>query len=227
MLLAPFRFGSCQPYDGPEMCNAYYTVGTDYVYIPELRGKEQSQISNELDSALPDSTLALASEECQEKVLRVVCRYYFTPCGTETNTTVPVSVCPEECTSVSSSCPKLWDFMKNTLIEETDLQFIDCDNPSAVLQPLPHCCAGLAMSDCKLSAVKGIVCIGSKSMLLLMLYNFIYSHHNQLLRGQHVGSCHRGVRLMSGRCIGYLHCCGRLCGGYYEAKESSCPAIPT
>ncbi len=139
----------CQPYESTELCNAFFNKSTDYVYIPKLRGLTQAQMGKQLDSALPRSVLSMASDDCRDKVAKVLCNYYFTPCGTQDSQTAPVSVCPEECAYVALTCPEVWKLIRDTLTGETDLKVLECSNPSAILQPLLHCCGGFGNVDCE------------------------------------------------------------------------------
>ena len=49
-----------------------------------------------------------------------------------------MSVCAEECRTVQTECPDLWDSLGSSALGGFD--FADCSTVGRVLEPLPHCC---------------------------------------------------------------------------------------
>ena len=51
----------------------------------------------------------------------------------------PWVICQEECAHVQSKCQETWQTAEAALFP---FLFINCDNTSQLLFPLPHCCTG-------------------------------------------------------------------------------------
>ena len=135
----PCRFGVCEPYrGGAEICNGVLSSGVDYVFISKSHGSQEN-ISQFL-ATIPHSLLI--DDYCREQVYKIVCNYYFIPCGSDGSELPPSSICPEECSMIESTCPVEWDALKLSL---RDHAFIDCNDTSALLFPLPNCCTGVGI----------------------------------------------------------------------------------
>ena len=136
------RFGFCERYEGRfELCNDFFDAADDFVYVTQER-MSQMEIANEL--SMIESALSLASASCQELVLRVVCHYYFIPCGRNGTQFPPTSICSEECSFVQSNCLSVFNAIE-VILDDTGMDFIDCTNPASVLNPLPSCCTGVGV----------------------------------------------------------------------------------
>ena len=112
----------------------------DHVYITKSHGT-QSNISTILNSKIQRSHEAFAThdKDCVDQVFRVMCRYYLSPCGNFTHPLPPSSICQEECSQVQSQCQETWQTAKTLL---SPYPFINCDDTSELLFPLPNCCTG-------------------------------------------------------------------------------------
>ena len=135
------RFGECEPYTvGIKVCDGVLRPAYDYIYILKSF-KSQSNISIILNNMIQRSheAFAIHDKDCVDQVFRVVCRYYLPPCGNFTHTLPPTSICQEECSQVQSKCQETWQTARAQL---TPLQFINCDDTSQLLFPLPNCCTG-------------------------------------------------------------------------------------
>ena len=121
------------------VCDKVLTPQHDYVYIPRDRGTQQ-HISDLLNSALPRFTVAEAGDYCRDQIYRIVCNYYLIPCGNDTSRHPPSSICPEECMLAQETCRSAWEAVR--LAMASTLPFIDCNDTSLPLIPLPNCCTG-------------------------------------------------------------------------------------
>ena len=122
------------------MCDTVFRRNIDYVFVAAVHGN-QSNVSIFLEEALAlvhKSYTDTNAPMCYERILKMMCKYYMAPCGKESSLTLPVSVCPEECSEVKRDCPTLWDSAKYTLAQH---QFIDCTDTTVFIAPFPHCCA--------------------------------------------------------------------------------------
>ena len=124
------------------MCNNVLTVDVDYVFISKSLGS-QKNISDFLQKNIPDSLGDVFDDYCHKQINITICNYYLMPCGSEGNELPPSSICHEECSVVQSSCPVLWETVHLGL---RDHHFIDCNDTSALLFPLPNCCTGVGIS---------------------------------------------------------------------------------
>ena len=126
--------GSCQRYLGrSNLCNSLYK-SSEYIFI----ATNQSFVSNELDSrVLP--VLQGYSEMCSDLISRMLCHYFFAPCGANGLLHLPLSVCSKECHYVESTCTKEWIVVTN-LLSVAGLGIINCSTTDALLQGLAPCC---------------------------------------------------------------------------------------
>ena len=139
------RFGNCEPYMGlSDTCSKFFTKDVDFIYISKSSELTQAEIARELDSATA-LTISVASQSCQDLIATLLCHYYFIPCGTNDTQTVPVTVCPDECTRVITTCNNVW----TTVLLGSELGLVDCSKPAEAVQPLPSCCSGFGIKDCK------------------------------------------------------------------------------
>ena len=95
----------------------------------------QSNISKDLN----DKILPLLTGECGDLISKMVCHYFFAPCGANGSLHLPLSVCPEECHYVQSACADQWERVNN-LLNRTQLGTINCSATGALLQRLAPCC---------------------------------------------------------------------------------------
>ena len=139
------RFGKCEAYTGGvELCEGVLRPALDLIYIPKSHGT-QSNISTILNSKIQISHQLLAThdKDCVDQVFRVMCHYYLPPCGNFTHPLPPTSICQKECSQVQSKCQETWQTARVLL---TPHPFINCDDTSELLFPLPHCCTGAGIS---------------------------------------------------------------------------------
>ena len=132
--------GTCQRYLGQSsLCNISYK-STDYTFT----AMNQSVVSRELDSRV----LPILSEddECNNLISKVVCHYFFAPCGANGLLHLPLSVCPEECHYIESTCESKW-MTTNDLLNSAGLNIIDCNTTSDLLQGLSPCCTDLELTS--------------------------------------------------------------------------------
>ena len=126
--------GTCQRYLGQSnLCNNFYK-STDYIFT----AMNQTVLSMELDDrVLP--ILSGDNVECRELISKVVCHYFFAPCGENGLLHLPLSVCHEECHYVESTCASEW-IVINNLLSNAQLSPIDCNSTSTLLKHLDPCC---------------------------------------------------------------------------------------
>ena len=113
----------------------------DYVFITKFY-KSQLNISKILKSNIPQSLLL--TEYCREQVYKIICNYYLIPCGNKSSKHPPISICPEECSIVEQACPSAW---KSLTLGLRDYGFINCNDTSSNLLPLPNCCTGVGVQE--------------------------------------------------------------------------------
>ena len=133
----------CQVYQGGSILCDYNSGKNISVYIKSTQSYLTLKL-NKVISVLLDAT----SNRCQDLIRRVLCLYYYTPCGINGTLTAPVSICPEECFYVKNECLEVWNDLE-TLLLETNLGFINCSSPGQELDYLHHCCvdAGITSSS--------------------------------------------------------------------------------
>ena len=98
----------------------------------------QSVVSRLLNERIL-SILRGDDEECGELISRVLCHYFFAPCGANGQLHLPQSVCQEECQYVQSTCEGKWRIVNNQLAS-AGLNNISCASTGALLQGLAPCC---------------------------------------------------------------------------------------
>ena len=116
----------------------------DHIYIARSHGT-QSNISTILNSKIQISNELFAThdKDCVKQVFRVMCHYYLPPCGNFTHPLPPTSICQGECSQVQSKCQETWQTAKALI---TPYPFINCDDTSQLLFPVPNCCTGAGIS---------------------------------------------------------------------------------
>ena len=137
--------GECEVYDfQADVCNGALTLRSDNVYISNRLGHTQRSISELLNDKIQsvENLIASHDKDCVEQVYRVICHYYLPPCGNVTHPLPPSSLCREECVYVEETCQTTWQAAQ---IVFTDPPFIDCEDTSQLLSPLPHCCTGASI----------------------------------------------------------------------------------
>ena len=75
-----------------------------------------------------------------ELVSRVICHYYLPLCGDiHKKPLPPTSLCQEECLHVQSKCGPTWKAIELAFGHD---KFIECNDTSRLLFPVPNCCTG-------------------------------------------------------------------------------------
>ena len=126
------------------MCNHLLRLGVDFVYVSNKLGGSQNNISTLLNDKIQSvkDIIATHDMDCVDHIYRVICHYYLPTCGNFTHSILPSSLCQEECIYVQDNCQDTWQVVKLAFI---DPQFIDCDDTSHLIFPLPNCCTGLGI----------------------------------------------------------------------------------
>ena len=147
-----FRYGRCVPYvksSRENPCDPLFRDGIDHVFVPFRR---TSGDVVRLNDFVADTSIAidLISDACRERARKLLCYFYYPPCGNSTMFEPPNAICSDACTRIRDDhCAAEWDaasawFNGNTNdITTNGLNFIVCNDPGAFLYPLPHCCSGL------------------------------------------------------------------------------------
>ena len=118
------------------MCDGVFTSGVDYVFIAATHGS-QKNISTFLEQNV---LLGLVDGiNCRDHVYQIICKYYMSPCGNASFQLPPSSICPEHCSAVKMECPVVWEA---ALLGLEKYNFINCNDTSFFLFPLPSCCTG-------------------------------------------------------------------------------------
>ena len=126
------------------MCNEELTPLLNYVFILNMYGS-QEDIAQILQSTLPHSAISEADDYCRKQIYRILCNYYLIPCGNMTSKHPPSSICREQCAIVQEACSSLWEAV--TLALNAHLPFINCNDTSSSLIPLPNCCTGVGVEE--------------------------------------------------------------------------------
>ena len=136
----------CQVYlGGSILCDYMYNIGEHISVYINRHVDSQSDLTLKLNKFIW-VLLGTTSSRCQDLIRRVLCLYYYPPCGFNGILTTPVSICPEECFYVQHECLEVWNGLETVLLE-INLGFINCSSPGERLDYLPHCCvdAGITM----------------------------------------------------------------------------------
>ena len=111
------------------------TFARDRIYI--FNGNISTNVNSKIK--MSHQLFATQDKDCMDLVFRVMCHYYFPPCGNISRSLPPSSICQEECAHVQSQCQKTWQKVEALL---RPFPFIKCDDTSQLLFPLQHCCTG-------------------------------------------------------------------------------------
>ena len=102
-------------------------------------------------------------EGCGDLMSRVLCHYFFAPCGANDQLHLPLSMCQEECQYVQSACRSDWRIVDNVL-SSAGLSTVGCASTDALIQGLAPCCidAGIKIQStnnkpCILSSIKDLI----------------------------------------------------------------------
>ena len=143
------RFGTCETYGGGvEVCAGLVRRVFDRIYIFKNHGNFSSILNNKMQRF--QELFATHDKDCVDQVYRVMCRYYLPPCGNFTHPLPPTSICQEECSQVQSKCPETWQFAAAVL---APYPFINCDDTSELLFPLPNCCTGAGILTATVASI--------------------------------------------------------------------------
>ena len=121
------------------LCSKFYT-SSDYIFT----AMNQSFISSELTGrVLP--LLNGDDGECGDLISRLLCHYFFAPCGANGQLHLPLAVCQEECQYVQSTCENQWR-ITNNLLSSARLGTVSCSTTGSLLQGLALCCTGAGIT---------------------------------------------------------------------------------
>ena len=124
------------------LCNNYINRSS-YVYT--LAGSDQFKVSRKVD-LLEIIVSGEDSHECQDLVSRIVCNYYFAPCGNSINGVhLPLSLCREECEYVREKCFNLW-MQVHQATAELDSEIINCYDTTIRFQGMSTCCSNFGIT---------------------------------------------------------------------------------
>ena len=185
--LFTYSFGSCVPYkireEGGTPCDVVYTAGVDYFYLSNRR--TDGDIDRYLD-LVEDSELItnVVPEKCFDPALRILCHFYFPPCGNSTIFQSPTSVCIEFCNYLQETCPFEWEIVIG-YFEENDfwlrpigLTFINCSNTGEYLDPLPYCCSDVGLQIRMFSFIIGVIDLYvQKKVYFIYTYTYVCYLH--------------------------------------------------
>ena len=138
------RFGVCKANTGKaDVCKGVRNLGVDFVYISNTSTFDtQDDVSALLNNKMNNMSDVLAThdKDCVELVSRVICNYYLPLCGEINNEPLPpTSLCQEECLHVQSKCGPTWKAIELAFGHD---KFIECNDTSRLLFPVPNCCTG-------------------------------------------------------------------------------------
>ena len=107
---------------------------------------DQLTLSTELDERVYP-LLSGFNGECGDLMSRLLCHYFFAPCGANGQLHLPLAVCPDECQYVQSVCERSWSIV-NQLLSRAGLGTVSCSATGSLLQGLALCCidAGIDIS---------------------------------------------------------------------------------
>ena len=124
----------CQQYlSQSNLCNSFFK-SADYIFT----SLNQSFVSSELDDRIRP-VLGGHGGDCGNLISKVLCHFFFAPCGENGLLHLPLSLCSEECHYVESTCDNEWKIV-NSLLINAGLNTINCRSTGAHLQGLTPCC---------------------------------------------------------------------------------------
>ena len=176
--ICTYRFGNCLPYKIRERgnpCDLVYTEGIDYIYLPDRRtGGDIDRYLNLVEDA--SLILSLVPDKCLDPALRVLCHFYFPPCGNSTHFQSPTSVCIEFCNYLQELCPFEWG-QAIAFFEENDsrlrpqgLTFINCSNTGEYLDPLSYCCSDVGLQIRMFIVIIGVIDLYVQSKYIIYIH---------------------------------------------------------
>ena len=171
-LFAWISFGGvCQAYEGGStLCDGEIGERVN-IYISNTRGNTQLHLTTTLN-AVTSVVFDTTSSRCQDLIRRVLCLYFYPPCGFNGTLSAPVSICPEECVYVQNECTNAWNQLKSLV--SINLGFINCSNPGQILDPLPHCCVDAGITMGTSTSIPGHTCAE------ILFQNWLYEIWNSL-----------------------------------------------
>ena len=98
---------------------------------------DQLILSTEVDNILP--LLSAINGECRDVMSKLLCHYFFAPCGANDQLHLPLAVCQDECHYVQTVCNKQWGVV-NHLLSAAGLSNVSCNATGSLLQGLAPCC---------------------------------------------------------------------------------------
>ena len=116
-------------------------MGIDYVYISKGKDPDFYVRLFMRISEVQDQEVNFKDDECANTTMRMLCHYYFPPCGNSTHYEQPTSVCPAACEALKKKCNIIFDFFQSKLMEDQ----IQCSK--SIIDPLPHLCSNLDISE--------------------------------------------------------------------------------
>ena len=129
---------------GLGLCEGVHEMGTDYVYISKGKDPDFYVRLIKVISEVQDLGVNFKDDECANTTMRMLCHYYFPPCGNSTHYKPPTSVCPAACEALKKKCNILLDVFQRKLMVNTSDK-LDCSK--SVIDPLPHVCSNLDISE--------------------------------------------------------------------------------
>lgn len=134
------RIGICQQYvNQSKLCNSFYD-SNNYTFTKNSK----LVVTSELDGRIR-SVLRAYGGECEELISKVLCHFFFAPCGENGLLHLPLSICPEECYYAKTVCESEWKIVE-ILLASVGLDFIDCDATGEHLQGLAPCCTDVGIT---------------------------------------------------------------------------------
>ena len=118
------------------VCDKYFTPQVDYVYIPKTR-IDGSQLI--LRDFMEKSAIIInfLGEPCRDELSRVLCNYYYYPCGVDGILTVPQYICSDVCHYVSGiRCMTEWVSLSVVVYEHVSTDPYYTNDPTLFI---PRC----------------------------------------------------------------------------------------
>ncbi len=130
-----YGLGTCAPYSGQfELCNNYIN-SSSYVYTLSTNQPSVEQFDT-LD-------LIIGEDNCRDMTMRIICNYFFAPCGSVDGVHRPISLCQDECEFVTNNCSALWDRLQRQMSSFPERIF--CNDTLSRFGGLSTCCSGFGI----------------------------------------------------------------------------------
>lgn len=148
-------------------CDTLFREGVDHVFVPFRRASGDVV---RLSDLVADASLVVnyVPDPCKESARRLLCYFYYPPCGNSTIFEPPNTICSDTCLRVQNNhCASQWDlavawFSGNAnFITERGLNFIDCNDPGAFIYPLPHCCSDAGICEFVIESLKSTTALST------------------------------------------------------------------